>query len=134
MQNRQLIFSPRKPYDLVAERSEAAAPCLQFPVWWARMESNHRPRNYQLRVLPLNYVPYKDIVTKTAPIAIWAVFVAVSDAYGTRSYTFAPVPSNRVPGGPKVASALQTGSLSVESQFLSAFNTGLLLSSRVAPR
>ena len=35
MQNRQLIFSPRKPYDLVAERSEATAPCLQFPVWWA---------------------------------------------------------------------------------------------------
>ena len=34
MQNRQLIFSPRKPYDLVAERSEATAPCLQFPVWW----------------------------------------------------------------------------------------------------
>ncbi len=32
MQNRQLIFSPRKPYDLVAERSEATAPCLQFPV------------------------------------------------------------------------------------------------------
>ncbi len=35
MQNRQLIFSPRKPYDLVAERSEATAPCLQFPVWWS---------------------------------------------------------------------------------------------------
>jgi len=35
MQNRQLIFSPRKPYDLVAERSEATTPCLQFPVWWA---------------------------------------------------------------------------------------------------
>ncbi len=35
MQNRQLIFSPRIPYDLVAERSEATAPCLQFPVWWA---------------------------------------------------------------------------------------------------
>ena len=35
MQNRQLIFSPRKPYDLVAERSEATASCLQFPVWWS---------------------------------------------------------------------------------------------------
>jgi len=34
LQNRQLIFSPKKPYDLVAERSEAIAPCLQFPVWW----------------------------------------------------------------------------------------------------
>jgi len=35
MQNRQLIFSPRIPYDLVTERSEATASCLQFPVWWA---------------------------------------------------------------------------------------------------
>jgi len=35
LQNRQLIFSPKIPYDLVAERSEATAPCLQFPVWWA---------------------------------------------------------------------------------------------------
>ena len=34
LKNRQLIFSPKKPYDLVAERSEANAPCLQFPVWW----------------------------------------------------------------------------------------------------
>ena len=33
-QNRQLIFSPRKPYNLVAERSETTASCLQFPVWW----------------------------------------------------------------------------------------------------
>ena len=35
MQNRQLIFSPKIPYDLVAERSEATASCLQFPVWWS---------------------------------------------------------------------------------------------------
>jgi len=34
LQNRQLIFSPKIPYNLVAERSEAAASCLQFPVWW----------------------------------------------------------------------------------------------------
>ena len=34
LQNRQLIFSPKIPYDLVAERSEATASCLQFPVWW----------------------------------------------------------------------------------------------------
>jgi len=40
MQNRQLLFSPRKPYDLVAERSEATASCLQFPVWWTCGESN----------------------------------------------------------------------------------------------
>jgi len=39
MQNRQLIFSPRKPYDLVADPAldagEATASCLQFPVWWS---------------------------------------------------------------------------------------------------
>ena len=35
MQNRQLIFSPRIPYDLVAERSEATTSGLQFPVWWS---------------------------------------------------------------------------------------------------
>ena len=35
MQNRQLIFSPKIPYDLVAERSEANLENLQFPVWWA---------------------------------------------------------------------------------------------------
>ena len=40
LQNRQLLFSPRKPYDLVAERSGATAPCLQFPVWWTMGESN----------------------------------------------------------------------------------------------
>ena len=40
LQNRQLIFSARKPYDLVAERSEATTPCLQFPVWWTYRESN----------------------------------------------------------------------------------------------
>ena len=43
LQNRQLIFSPRKPYDLVAERSEATAPCLQFPVWWVYVDLNHGP-------------------------------------------------------------------------------------------
>jgi len=32
MQNRQLIFSPKKPYNLVAERSEANLENLQFPV------------------------------------------------------------------------------------------------------
>ena len=40
LQNRQLLFSPQKPYDLVAERSEATTPCLQFPVWWTYRESN----------------------------------------------------------------------------------------------
>ena len=43
LQNRQLIFSPRIPYDLVAERSEATASCLQFPVWWTLGDSNSLP-------------------------------------------------------------------------------------------
>ena len=38
MQNRQLIFSSRKPYDLVAERSEANPKNLQIPFWWAILE------------------------------------------------------------------------------------------------
>ena len=38
MQNRQLIFSPRKPYDLVAERSEASPVDLTFPVWWCLLK------------------------------------------------------------------------------------------------
>ncbi|MEK7181260.1 MAG: hypothetical protein AAB738_02930 [Patescibacteria group bacterium] len=38
MQNRQLIFSPKIQYELAAERSEATAPCLQFPVWWSILE------------------------------------------------------------------------------------------------
>ena len=38
LQNRQLLFSPRKPYDSVAKRSEATASCLQFPVWWTHPE------------------------------------------------------------------------------------------------
>ena len=45
LQNRQLLFSPRKPYDLVAERSKATASCLQFPIWWTRGESNSRSGN-----------------------------------------------------------------------------------------
>ena len=38
MQNRQLIFSPRIPYDLVAERSEANLDSLTFPFWWTILE------------------------------------------------------------------------------------------------
>ncbi|GBE16778.1 hypothetical protein BMS3Abin15_00601 [bacterium BMS3Abin15] len=34
-QNRQLIFSPKTPYDLVAERSEATTNLLTFPKWCA---------------------------------------------------------------------------------------------------
>ncbi|KKW27672.1 MAG: hypothetical protein UY69_C0008G0035 [Parcubacteria group bacterium GW2011_GWF1_52_5] len=38
MQNRQLIFSPRKPYDLAAERSEAASKSLRFSKMWSILE------------------------------------------------------------------------------------------------
>ncbi len=43
LQNRQLIFSPKIPYNLVAERSEANQNPLLFPQWCRRVESNHRP-------------------------------------------------------------------------------------------
>ena len=33
MQNRQLLFSPRKPYDLVAERRVPRREVLTFPTW-----------------------------------------------------------------------------------------------------
>ncbi|MFH0805702.1 MAG: hypothetical protein V1901_02370 [Patescibacteria group bacterium] len=36
LQNRQLIFEPKIPYDLVAERSEASQRNLTFPYWCAR--------------------------------------------------------------------------------------------------
>jgi len=45
MQNRQLFFSPRKPYDLVADlpcrqagRSEAASNSLRFSKMWSIIE------------------------------------------------------------------------------------------------
>ena len=43
LQNRQIKFSPQKPYDLVAERSEATTENLQFSHWYPVRESNpHR--------------------------------------------------------------------------------------------
>gem|GEM_PF-6256573 len=45
MQNRQLLFSPRKPYDLVAERSEAASSSLSFSKMWTQGESDPRLGN-----------------------------------------------------------------------------------------
>src|SRR3989338_2225200 len=53
LQNRQLIFSPRKPYDLVAERSEATASCLHFPVWWTVRDSNSLPPHCKCGALPI---------------------------------------------------------------------------------
>ena len=46
LQNRQLIFSPKIPYDLVAERSEATATCLQFPVCWKWADLNRRAESF----------------------------------------------------------------------------------------
>ncbi|EKD49226.1 MAG: resolvase protein, partial [uncultured bacterium] len=43
LQNRQLIFSPKIPYNLVAERSEATNKSLTFPYWLRRQDSNLQP-------------------------------------------------------------------------------------------
>jgi len=40
LQNRRLIFSPKIPYDLVAEQSEASQRNLTFPYWCAGEELN----------------------------------------------------------------------------------------------
>ena len=40
LQNRQLIFSPKTPYNLVAERSEANQRNLTFPYWCPGWDSN----------------------------------------------------------------------------------------------
>jgi len=40
LQNRQFNFSPRKHYDLVAERSEATSKNLQFSDWLRGQDSN----------------------------------------------------------------------------------------------
>ena len=67
LQNRQLIFSPRKPYDLVAERSEATAPCLQFPVWWTVGESDSRLS--RARRLHCHYANGPDKIILTESVA-----------------------------------------------------------------
>ncbi|MBU2068061.1 recombinase family protein [Patescibacteria group bacterium] len=43
LQNRQLIFSPKIPFNLVAERSEANHRNLTFPYWCAWRDLNPRP-------------------------------------------------------------------------------------------
>ena len=43
LENPQLKFSPKIPYDLVAERSEATSKTLQFSDWLPREYSNHEP-------------------------------------------------------------------------------------------
>ncbi|MCI0542597.1 hypothetical protein L0Y69_02500 [bacterium] len=48
LQNRQLIFSPKIPYDLVAAEDGPVHKNLQFPVWWClydkvRTHYQHNP-------------------------------------------------------------------------------------------
>ena len=40
LRNREFLFAPKNPYDLVAERSEATSESLTFPTWCSRWESN----------------------------------------------------------------------------------------------
>ncbi|MFH2013460.1 MAG: recombinase family protein [Patescibacteria group bacterium] len=46
LQNRQLIFSPKIPFNLVAERSEATHKSLTFPYWLPGQDSNLQPPRY----------------------------------------------------------------------------------------
>ncbi len=55
LQNRQLIFSLKIPYNLVAERSEANPKLLQNSYWYARGESNPHNQLRRLVFYPLNY-------------------------------------------------------------------------------
>src|SRR3989338_10297448 len=40
LRNREFLFAPKTPYDLVAERSEATSESLTFPTWCPWWESN----------------------------------------------------------------------------------------------
>lgn len=42
-ENRQFKFSPKIPYDLVAERSEATSKTLQFPDWLPSLDVFRTP-------------------------------------------------------------------------------------------
>ena len=55
LQNRQLIFKPVIPYDLIAERSEATSETLPFPKVSAREESNLDLGIRSPSFFPLNY-------------------------------------------------------------------------------
>ncbi|KKW37718.1 MAG: Recombinase [Candidatus Adlerbacteria bacterium GW2011_GWB1_54_7] len=50
--NREFLFAPKNPYDLVAERSEATSESLTFPTWCLGPGSNRRPPPLQGDALP----------------------------------------------------------------------------------
>ena len=64
LQNRQLIFSPKIPYNLVAERSEASQRNLTFPYWCPRQESNLDLRLRSPLFYPLNYEGEKYLLSE----------------------------------------------------------------------
>ncbi len=51
LRNREFLFAPKNPYDLVAERSEATSESLTFPTWCACLDSNQGPSRYKLDAL-----------------------------------------------------------------------------------
>ena len=55
MRNRQLVFTPKIEYKLVAERSEENQNSLTFPTWCPRKESNPHLELRRLPFYPLNY-------------------------------------------------------------------------------
>ncbi len=52
LQNQKLIFSFKFPFNLAAERSEAASQSLTFPKWWTRADSDRRPLHCKCSALP----------------------------------------------------------------------------------
>lgn len=54
-QNRQLIFSPKILYDLVAERGETNQNRLQIPYWCTHEELNLDFKLRKLALYPLSY-------------------------------------------------------------------------------
>ena len=52
LRNREFLFAPKNPYDLVAERSEATSESLTFPTWCLGPGSNRRPPPLQGDALP----------------------------------------------------------------------------------
>ena len=55
LRNREFLFAPKNPYDLVAERSEATSESLTFPTWCRWQGSNLRQLLYEGSALPLSY-------------------------------------------------------------------------------